>query len=365
MNVALVHDYLNQFGGAERVLLTLTEMFPDAPIYTLFHDNESLGHRFNDRTIYTSFLDKPLIRNNHRYFIPLFAPAACTLNLGKQYDLIISDSAGFGKGVRYKNTPHISYIHSPLRYAWEPEMYLGTLFSKPILNIGKPLLYALRHWDKRAAQRPDIIFTNSHYTREKINNFYARDADVLYPPVNTDLFFPEQTKKDSPYYLAFGRIIHYKRFDLIVDAFNILQRPLLIIGDGPEKENIKKRIRSPYITMHPMIEDENELRKIISNAKAFIFPQEEDFGLVAAEAITCGTPVIAYGRGGALEIVQEGINGTFFYKNTPQELAAAVERYETQIFNRKCIIESAYQFSKNNFKEKIFKTIKNMQEFDL
>lgn len=355
MKVALVHDYLNQFGGAERVLITLAKMFPDAPIYTLFHDNEALGGRFANRCVHTSFLDHPFIRRNHRYFIPLFAPAAETMNLGDSYDLIISDSAGFGKGVRYKDTPHIAYMHSPLRYAWEPNMYLDTLFPRPLVTLGKPLLYALQKWDRSSAARPDRVFTNSHHTRNKIESFYERDAEVLYPPVDTEIFHPERDESADrdPYYLAYGRIIHYKRFDLIVDAFNMLEKRLIIVGSGPESEVVRARIRSPYIEMRGPIEDENELRRVISNAKALIFPQEEDFGLVAAESVSCGTPVIAFGRGGGLEIVEEGINGTFFYKNAPESLREAVERFEARNFDRNAVLKSAHIFSEDHFKKAI------------
>jgi glycosyltransferase involved in cell wall biosynthesis len=358
MKIALVHDYLNQFGGAERVLLALSEMFPDAPIYTLFYDEALMRGYFSDKKIITSFLDRSMIRKRHRAFIPLFAPAAYTLDLGNKYDLIISDSAGFGKGFRYnKHTPHISYIHSPLRYAWEPEVYLGTLFSKPTIMLGKPLLYALKHWDKYVAQWPTTLLANSHHTLQKMELFYQRTAEVLHPPVNTDIFYPDQTGDVNGYYLAFGRMLHYKRFDLIVDAFNKLNKPLLIIGDGPERNAISARITSPKIDMRPPVRDENELRRIISNARAVLFPQEEDFGLVAAESITCGTPVIAYGRGGALEIVHEGMTGTFFYEQSPERLIEAIRRFETYVLNRNDISESAHIFSKKHFQNKIHETI--------
>lgn len=360
MKVALVHDYLNQFGGAERVLLVLAELFPDAPIYTLFHEPERLDGRFAGRDIRTSFLDRSFIRKNHRAFIPLLAKAAESIKIPDEYDVVFSDSAGFGKGITVpEHTFHISYLHSPLRYAWEPEAYLGTLFPRPLIALGSPFISYLRKWDERTAKRPHLLLTNSHHTRSKIKAFYRRDAHVIYPPVDTDTFYPEQTQKSRGYFLAYGRIIHYKRFDLIVDAFNELELPLLIVGGGPHEKHVRKRIKSPSIVMRPMEKDENELRRIISNAQAVLFPQEEDFGLVAAEAITCGTPVIAYGKGGGPEIVKDGVNGVLFKRQTARSLKQAVERFLDLDIRTEAVTDSARPFSKEEFKKRILYAVKH------
>ena len=363
MKVALVHDYLNQFGGAERVLETLLEIFPEAPIYTLFYDQELLNGRFRDRTIKTSFLDKPFIRRHHRFFIPLMPKAAENLNLNEEYDLIISDSAGFGKGVSYKKGAHIAYLHTPLRYAWEPELYLETLFPKPLIKLVSPIIQYLRRWDKAAAQKPDIVLANSKFTAQKIKSFYERDAEVLYPPVDTEVFFPDKKRKKNRqnYFLAFGRIVHFKRFDLIVETFNELELPIKIIGSGPEEESVKRLIRSRHIEMIPEIKDESRLREIINGAEAVIFPQIEDFGLVAAESIACGTPVIAYGKGGALEIVQEGKTGLFFEKQTPEDLAAVISKFMKMEFKRDKITESAKKFSKESFTKNLKRIIDSLR----
>src|SRR3989338_8253371 len=185
MKIALIHDYLNQYGGGERVLEVLMEMFPDAPIYTLLHDGEKTLNRFSSRVKATSFLDFPLARRYHRLFIPLMPMAVKSLKINDQYDLIISDSAGFAKGFETKNqkpkTTHISYIHTPLRYGWEQEHYLAGIMSKPALLIAKPLLNYLKKWDFNAAQKPDILIANSRFIANKIKKYYGREAEVVYP----------------------------------------------------------------------------------------------------------------------------------------------------------------------------------------
>src|SRR3989344_156882 len=359
VRVALVHDYLNQFGGAERVLFTLGEMFPEAPIYTLLHEKESLNGRLANREIKTSFLDKPFVRRHHRLFIPFMPKAAEMLNLGEEYDLIISDSASFAKGVSYSRGFHASYLHAPLRYAWEPETYLGTLFSNRFIKLTSPILNYLQRWDKKAAGKPDILFTTSNHIANKIRRYYEREATVIYPPVDTHTFYPEETEViEDPYYLAFGRIVHFKRFDLVVEALNELRLPLKIIGSGKEETNVRRMIRSPYIKMSTEVKDENELRKIINGARAVLFPQIEDFGLVAAESIACGTPVIAYNKGGALEIVEDGINGTFFEEQTPKSLADAVKKFDKMSFKKEDVSKTAEKFSKDNFKIKFLRSLK-------
>lgn len=371
LKVALVHDYLNQYGGAERVLECLAEMFPDAPIYTLFYDKKLMRGRFKDRVIFTSFLDNLLVRRNHRWFIPFFPAAAERLNLKSKYDLIISDSAGFAKGVRHNRGIHISYMHSPLRYAWEPERYLENLLPKRIIKMAKPILRYLRRWDYEAAQKPLVVLANSRYIADKISDYYDRPASVLYPPVDNKVFFLDSAQERSEhiprefdhYYLAFGRMIHYKKFDLVIEAFNTLGLPLLIAGVGKHKKTFEKAVKSTKIKILPGHVGDEELRKIVSGAKALIFPQVEDFGLVAAEAISCGTPVIAYAEGGAKEIIEEGKNGIFFKKQHPESLIKAVKMFENHSFDRKEVQASARKFSKENFKRKFSEIIQKHINF--
>ncbi len=365
MKVALVHDYLNQFGGAERVLETLTEIFPEAPIYTIFYDPERIHGKFGDREIKTSPLGNLFTmfphRWRHRPFIPFFPKATEAINLGDKYDLIISDSAGWSKGVTYRKGIHISYIHSPLRYAWEPELYLGTLFPRLAIKMAGPIISYLRNWDKQTAKKPDILLTNSNHTAKRIKEFYDRDAQVLYPPVDTKIFYPDKSVKKKLYYLAFGRIMHFKKFDLVVKAFNELELPLKIVGSGPEEENVRKLIVSPRIEMTNGFRDDGNLRELMAGAKALIFPQVEDFGLVAAESIACGTPVIAYAGGGALEIIKDGINGVLFNEQTPESLTQAVRKFDKMQFDQQKVAKTSRVFSKENFKKSLKKTINSIQ----
>jgi len=358
MKVALVHDYLNQFGGAERVLLSLAEIFPEAPIYTLFYEPKIFNNHLDQKIIRTTFLDRPFVRQQHRLFIPLFARAAESINLGSDYDLIISDSAGWAKGIKHTAGYHLAYIHTPLRYAWEPEIWLGSLLPKPLLILSSPLMRYLRAWDKKAGQNPHLLLAVSNHIAKKIERYYAREAIVLYPPVDTSLFYPEGSSPTGDYFAAVGRLIHYKRFDLIIRVFNQLNLPLKIVGRGPEEKRIRQLARS-NIEFIPSLTD-NELRKFLSGAKAFIFPQEEDFGLAAAEAIACGTPVIAYASGGALEIVEDGVNGILFDAQTEASLAGAIRRLEQSQFNRNEIAKTAQKFSKEAFKKKLLSLIESL-----
>lgn len=361
MRIALVHDYLNQYGGGERVLETLADLFPEAPIYTLLHDPQKTLNKFTERIKQTSFLDFSFVHRNHRMFIPLMPVAAQSINLGADYDVIISSSASFGKGVSYKKAFHVCYCHTPLRYAWE-ENYLAALFPKPLRLLAAPLLYYLRKWDKRVAQKPDVIIANSEFIRGKIQKYFERDAQVVYPPVDLSQFYPDPEVKERGYFLALGRFLHYKRFDIVIETFNQLPLPLKIIGDGPELARLQKLIRSPRIELIPFLKSNDELRKMYSGAKALIFPQVEDFGLVAAEALACGTPVIAYNAGGAKEIVQPGINGCLFDEQTPEALEFVIERFPSLRFDPEEVAETAKKFRKENFDAKILEIVGKIAE---
>ena len=361
MKIALVHDYLNQWGGGEVVLETLAKMFPDAPIYTLLYDKERTLHKFEGRVRGTSFLDFPFARHHHRLFIPLMPLAAWSIRIPKEYEVVISSSAGFAKGVRTpKHAKHIAYIHSPLRYAWEQDEYLLGVISKFQLSILKPILNYLKRWDYRAGQKPNVLIANSQFIAEKIKKYYGRNAEVIYPPVDNKIFYPDaspSTNYSLPttnYFLAIGRFLHYKRFDLIIDAFNDLELPLVVMGTGPEEKSLQRLRRSNNITFLPFTKNITDLRKLYNGARALIFPQVEDFGLVAAEAQMCGTPVIAYHAGGAKEIVSE-TTGIFFREQKKVTLLEAIETFikKESSFNRETIAHDAQKFSKEKFTEKI------------
>ena len=355
MKIAIVHDYLNQYGGAERVLECLLEMFPEADVYTLFFDRQVGGGRFAGYKIKTSWLDWPIVWRRHRFFIPLMPLAAQSLNLGDKYDLIISATAGYAKGIRYdsQTTRHVCYCYTPLRYAWE-DGYLGKWQIANSKWLLKPILNYLRAWDYKMVQRPDKIIAISNHIAGKIKKYYDREAVVIYPPLDTTKFYEVELRKNPyevrlrKYFLAVGRLIHYKNFDLIVRAFNILQKPLKIVGVGPELARLKK-IAGPNIEFLSFVPSDDELRKLYNGAQAFIFASAEDFGLVMAEAQACGTPVIALAAGGALEIVKEGETGIFFHEPTKESLVAAVYKFEKLKFDRKKIAQTAQKFSTKNF----------------
>ena len=356
MKVALVHDYLIQLGGAERVLEILMQMFPAAPIYTLLYDEEWTLGRFRGRVRKTAFLDWPLVRRNHRPFIPLMPLAAELLDLDEPYDLIISDSAGFAKGVRRRGGSfHLSYCHTPLRYAWETNDYFrNRLFTA----CAKPLFSYVRRWDYRAAQKPSRLLANSRFIAEKIRRYYGREAAVVHPPVDLHAFYYDHNLAPEEYFLAAGRLLHYKRFDLAIDAFRLLNLPLKIAGDGPLGAALKERARGmPNVEFIPFVGDGEELRRLYARARAFIFPHVEDFGLVAAEAQACGTPVVAFRGGGAREIVEEPETGIFFDTQSPEALAAAVRRFVGMRFERARISERARRFSRERFEEEFLRQI--------
>ena len=341
-------------------------MFPDAPVYTLLYDKTKTLGRFEGRIRKTSFLDFPFVRRHHRLFLPLMPLAARSLDLGGEFDLIISDSAGYGKGVRYdhEKTIHISYCHTPLRYAWETKTYVTLKYPRIgwLVNlIVSPVAWYLRRWDKKAASRTDVLIANSKFIAGKIKAYYGREASVIYPPVDTSKFYLDPSVNSSSfkvrgYYLAVGRLLHYKRFDLVIDAFRKLGLPLKIVGDGPERDYLKARARgASNIDFISFIDSEDELRRLYSKAAALIFPHVEDFGLVAAESQACGTPIV---EGGAMEIVADGVSGVFFNEPTAESLSAAVERCSRQTLDRRLVSEAGKRFSVEAFKKGIQAAVK-------
>jgi glycosyltransferase involved in cell wall biosynthesis len=352
MKVAICHDYLNQWGGAERVLETLMEMFPDADIYTLLHDEKKIRGKFTGRIAGAGFLNTPLIARHHRAFIPLLPLAASRIKAQKTYDLVISSSAGYAKGFNIQAKHHICYCHTPLRYAWESG-YIDELPRVPsIFKIAaRPIAAYMRYWDKSTAQRPDVIIANSHFIAGKIKKYYGRDAEVIYPPVDSTKFFYKKPTQ-APSYLMVGRLLHYKKFDLGIRACMSLERHLKIIGTGPQIKSLKQVADPTYIEFLEKVTDE-ELQKHYRGARALIFPQVEDLGLVAAEAQTCGTPVIAFNQGGATEIVRDGKTGILFNEQSPEAVVSAIKKFEDTNFNRKLIAEASLRFSKETFKDKI------------
>lgn len=358
MRIALVHDYLNQYGGAERVLEAFCEIWPEAPIYTLIYDKKRTGYAFENRKIYTSFLQKiPFVKSHHRPFLFLMPTAIEQFDLTK-YDLVISDSASYAKGVITRpDALHICYCHTPTRYLWDDSHKYIKEFGYPnsIQKIIPFFLNYLRLWDEAAASRVDKFIANSNFVASRIKKYYQREAEVIYPPVKADFFRPKQNSigvdKSNNYFLIVARLLPYKRIDIAIKAFNKLKLPLVIIGDGPEREKLQK-IAKKNIKFVGLVSDD-VLKDYYANCRAFIFPQEEDFGITAVEAMAAGRSVIAYKGGGVKEIVKEGVSGIFFDKQTVGCLIRAIQKFQTIKFNSEIIRQQALQFDKEIFKDKI------------
>ncbi len=354
MRVAILHDYLNQFGGAERVLQVFLEIFPEADIYTLLYDDKRTFSLFRGKIAKTSFLNFPYARNHHRIFIPIFPFVSRFIKSDKKYDLLISSTTGYAKGFQIKGKHHIAYCHTVLPYAWEDE-YLKTLPYIPsvFLNLARAVAGILRAWDKKTVKNVNLFIANSNFIAERIKKFYERDAAVVYPPVDNDKFYYEP-RRNGPedYYLMAGRLVFYKRFDLGIKAFEKLKKKLKIVGDGFAASKLKESADPKYVDFLPFV-NHDELRELYLNAKALIFPQIEHFGLVAAEAQACGLPVLAFKNGGALEIVEDGKTGLFFKEQTPEAIVEAVKKFENIHFDRNYISKSAARFSKDKFKDRI------------
>jgi len=352
MRIALVHDYLSQYGGGERVLEAFCSLFPQAPIYTLLYEKKRTGFAFEGRKIYTSFLQKiPLAKTHHRPFMFLMPLAVEQFDFSK-YDLVLSDSASYAKGIITKpETCHICYCHTPIRYAWDDSHRYIEEFGYPRIfkKIIPFLMNYIRLWDEQAAQRVDYFIANSYYVAKRIRKYYHRESKVIYPPVRTDIFYIASQPAD--YFLMVGRFLAYKRFDLAIRAFNQLGLPLKIVGDGPERKKLQKIARD-NIQFLGLVPD-FKLRDLYAHCQALIFPQEEDFGIVAVEAMASGRPVIAYQAGGVLETVKEGETGLFFAQQEVDCLVEVLRKFRSSDFSSSQIREHALKFSEDRFKKEI------------
>ncbi len=363
MKIALIHDHLTQDGGAERVLRVFREIFPEAPIYALVYDKKKMGKEFDGKNIKTSFLQKiPGGVKNFKWFLPLM-PLATEKHELDDYDVVLSSSSALSKGVITRpDALHICYCHTPTRYLWtDTHLYIKELSHGSIVKKAVSLMLPkLRMWDRMAADRVDKFVANSKTVQKRISKYYSRDSEVIYPPVGVSEFkvFPNQEN----YYLAGGRLVPYKRFDLVVQAFNKLGIPLKIFGEGPELKKLKEIAKS-NIQFLGKVSDE-EKKELYGKSLAFIHPQEEDFGLMVIEAMASGRPVIAYPKGGAQETVIEGKTGTFFPDQSWESLAHTIIRFKPEEYRPEEIRAHAAQFDTVVFKEKIKNYIdKNWREY--
>jgi len=352
IKTAIVHEWLVNYAGSERVVESFTNIWPEADVYSLvdFLTEEQRDIILKGKRAKTSFIQKlPLAKKKHRYYLPLFPGAIEKLDLSA-YDVIVSSSHAVTKGIKKNfNQLHITYCHSPMRYIWDQaDQYLKG--AKGL--IAKQFINYLRKWDLRSASNVDYFIANSHHIAEKIKRIYNRNADVIYPPVDVDKF--EVSKHKENYYLTASRMVPYKRLDLIIEAFNELpDKNLIVIGNGPEKQKlVSKGSSNIKIIGH---QDTENLKVYMQKAKAFVFAAEEDFGIIVVEAMACGTPVIAWNYGGTGESVIDGETGILFSKQTKESIIAAVKKFESISgnFSSELIRKHSKNFRRTEFENSI------------
>lgn len=355
MKLAIVHDWLVARGGAERVVATMHEMWPDAPIYTAAY-NPNKFPEFAGANVRTTWLDKiALAKKKHQLFSIPRAYAFKGLDLS-EYDVVISSCSAESKYVKTgPNTLHICYCYTPIRYYWSDYDWYRAHppfgFLNPLAKLVLPFMIGwLRALDFKMASKVDVYVTQSRYIQGRIKKYYKRDAVVIHPPTDTSQFLNLKKDQDQ-YYLIVGRQVAYKRLDLAVDAFNELGLPLWVVGSGEEISVQQKRAKN-NIVFKGYVGD-SQLPQIYANAKAVLFPQEEDYGLVPVESQAAGTPVIAYGVGGAAETVVDGQTGVLFKTQTPEALIEAVRRFEKLQFDPAKLREHSKKFDAHVFKAQL------------
>ena len=353
MKVALIHYWLLTPRGGEKVLEALCELFPDADIYTHVYDEQAfVDSPISKHRVHTSFISRlPFAKRLYQSYLPLMPMALENFDLSG-YDLIISSESGPAKGIiPPPGALHICYCHSPMRYAWDMyHSYKGSAgFFKRIFM--PPLMHYIRRWDQLAAAQTDHFIANSHFVASRIQRYYRRSADVIYPPVAVDDFSISDTPGD--FYLLLGQLVQYKRADLAVKAFTESGRKLVVVGEGEQAETLR-RIAGPNITFKGRASFA-ELKMLMSTCRALIFPGIEDFGIVPLEAMASGRPVIAYGEGGALETVVSGETGLFFNAQTVEALNATLVEFEEKalLFDPKAIRSYARKFNQARFKNEL------------
>ncbi len=357
--VALVQDWLTGMRGGEKVLEALCEMFPDAPIFTLLHNPGSVSATIEQHPIYKSFIDRlPLKRKHYRSYLPLF-PTAVEMFDFSEFDIIISTSHCVAKGIKTPpHSLHISYLHTPMRYVWDMyDEYFGPGKTGYLARKIIPFFANyLRMWDVTSSNRVDYFVANSHYVARRIRKYYRREAAVIHPPVDTDFF--SAGAKEAPFYLIVSALVPYKKIDLAIRVFNRRKTPLVIIGIGPEQKKLRQ-LAGSHISFLDWA-DETALRSHYASCRALIFPGVEDFGIVPLEAQSCGKPVVAFGKGGALETIigYDGANegkctGIFFPEQTESALNDALNLCEKLSWNAEFIKNHAQKFSKQNFIKKM------------
>lgn len=366
--IALVHDWMNQYGGAERVLEHLVGIFPDAPVYTSMVWHTALPPNYATWDIRTTWMDRlPGIHRRHQAYFPLYALAFGSMRLGRPtpsahkpspYDLVITNKSGFCHGVQTGTTPQLCYCLSPTRYVWQFNHYAEREQLPAALRVLlAPVVAVLRHWDYRVAQRPTISFVAiSTEIQKRIREYYNRDSEIIYPPVDVDRFAPAPGPDD--YYLVVSRLVPYKRIDLAVRAFTDLNLPLWVAGEGRDRAALEA-LAGPTIKFLGRVAD-RELPGLLARCRAFVFPGLEDFGIAPLEAQASGRPVIAYRGGGALDTVIDGVTGTFFDEPSVASLIEAIQALQMRPVDPAACRRNAERFAATSFRQSILAKVAQM-----
>jgi len=348
--VTIVHDYLGQFGGAERVVEEMCRVYPDAPVFTSFYAPESTYDSFREMDIRTTWMQHaPRIVNRHKAYLPLYPLAFQSMRL-PPCDVVLSSSSAFAKGVHPPaGAVHVCYCHAPMRFAWRFNDYVEREQSvPPLLASGlRPLMSLLRSWDVASNRTVDVLIANSEVTRGRMASYYGRDSTVLYPPVDVDRFYSSDEPGD--FYLVVSRLVGYKRVDLAVEACTLSGRRLIVAGDGPARSQLEE-IAGPSVEFVGRVSNER-IADLMSRCRALLFCGEEDFGITPVESMASGRPVIAYGCGGALETIKDGITGVFFPEQVAASLAEAMERFEACSIDRDACTRRARTFRPEVFQD--------------
>ncbi|MFD2328435.1 glycosyltransferase family 4 protein [Cohnella sp. GCM10020058] len=353
--VAIVHDYLNQMGGAERVVASLLRMYPDAPVFTTIADRSRLPADLRAADIRTTWMQRiPGINKRFKLFFWLYPLAVRSMDLSG-YDLIVSSSSAYAKGVRVpEGAVHLCYCHTPMRFAWDFENYVKDMeLSAPVKKLSGLMIVPLRRWDAANTAGVDELIANSSIVQERIREHYGRQATIIHPPVDTERFDlgGAEERAAGDYYLVVSRLVSYKRIDVAVEACSLLGERLIVVGDGPDRERLA-RLAGPNVSFRGRLPD-HEVERLMRGCRALLFPGVEDFGITPLEVNACGRPVIAYREGGAQDTIRQGLNGLFFDKQTRESLARTLLGFQSWTWDSARIRAYAAGFGEERFEREI------------
>jgi len=351
VKIAIVHDYLNQMGGAEKVVEVFHDMFPEAPIYTSVYVPTNVSKKLQNADVRTSFMQKlPFVRRFSRHYLAIY-PYAFEFFDFSSYDVVLSSSSAFAKGIiTGPDTCHICYCHTPMRFAWQYHSYIERERLNNFVSAILPyVVHRVRRWDEITVNRVDHYVSNSREVERRIRKYYRRNSTVICPPVETHRF--RVTEQDDGYFVIMSRLLPYKKIDIAIQAANMLKVPLKIIGTGRDEKRLKGMAGQTVEFLGRL--SDSDVVDCLQRCRAFIFPGLEDFGIVPVEAMACGKPVIAYGRGGALDTVIDGVTGMFFREQIPQSLADVISVFRPSDFDPYTIRQHAETFDVSVFRRKM------------